>query len=136
MTSLSMGTGALKDIETPALLLNLDVVERNLERMAARAKQLGVQLRPHAKTHKCPELGKRQIAHGAVGLTVATLAEAEAFADAGVADITWAFPIDPTHIVHAQRIAARPRTTLRVVTDDRATARALAGSGLCVWLKV
>ena len=136
MSSISLGTGSLRDIETPALLLNLDVVERNLERMASRAKQLGVALRPHAKTHKCPELGKRQIAHGAVGLTVATLAEAEAFVDAGVRDITWAFPIDPTHIVHAQRIAARPQTTLRVVTDDLHTARALAGSGLHVWLKV
>ena len=136
MTSLSLGTGDIRAIETPALLLDLDVVERNLERMAARAKQLGVQLRPHAKTHKCPELGKRQLAHGAVGLTVATLAEAEAFADAGVQDLTWAFPIDPTHIVHAQRIAARPQVTLRVVTDDLETAQALGGSGLHVWLKV
>src|SRR5258707_5845080 len=136
MTSLSLGTGDLRAIETPALLLDLDVVERNLERMAARAKQLGVQLRPHAKTHKCPELGVRQIALGAVGLTVATLAEAEAFVDAGVQDITWAFPIDPTHIVHAQRIAARPNVTLRVVTDDLETAQALGGSGLHVLVQV
>ena len=136
MSSVSLGTGDMRDIETPALLLELDVVERNLGRMASRAQRLGVALRPHAKTHKCPELGTRQIAHGAVGLTVATLAEAEAFADAGVRDLTWAFPIDPTHIVHAQRIAARPRTTLRVTTDDLGTAQALAGSGLHVWLKV
>jgi D-serine deaminase-like pyridoxal phosphate-dependent protein len=136
MTYSSLGTGELSAIETPALLLDLEVVERNLARMAERARKLGVQLRPHAKTHKCPELGLRQMAHGAVGLTVATLAEAEAFVDAGVKDITWAFPIDPTHIVHAQRIAARPHTTLRVITDDLATARALGGSGLHVWLKV
>lgn len=136
MNSVSLGTGDQQSIETPALLLHLDVVERNLERMAARARKLGVALRPHAKTHKCPELGQRQIAHGAVGLTVATLAEAEAFVDAGVRDITWAIPIDPTHIVHAQRIAARPHTTLRVITDDLGTAQALAGSGLHVWLKV
>lgn len=122
------------EIETPALLLHLDVVERNLERMAARARRLGVALRPHAKTHKCPELGRRQLAHGAVGLTVATLAEAEAFAAAGFSDLTWAFPLDPTHIPHARRVARR--TTLRVVTDDLATARALTGSGLHVWLKV
>jgi D-serine deaminase-like pyridoxal phosphate-dependent protein len=122
------------ELETPALLLHLDVVERNLARMAERARRLGVALRPHAKTHKCPELGKRQIAHGAVGLTVATLAEAEAFIAAGITDLTWAFPIDPTHIPHARRLGAR--ATLRVVTDDIATARALAGSGLHVWLKV
>jgi D-serine deaminase-like pyridoxal phosphate-dependent protein len=123
-------------IETPALLLHLDVVERNLAHMAERARALGVALRPHAKTHKCPELGKRQLAHGAVGLTVATLAEAEAFIAAGVTDLTWAFPIDPTHIPHARRLAAR--ATLRVVTDDLETARALArsGGGLHVWLKV
>jgi D-serine deaminase-like pyridoxal phosphate-dependent protein len=121
-------------IETPALLLHLDVVERNLERMAARARRLGVALRPHAKTHKCPELGRRQLAHGAVGLTVATLAEAEAFVGAGFPDLTWAFPIDPTHVAHARRLARR--ATLRVVTDDLGTARALAGTGLHVWLKV
>jgi threo-3-hydroxy-D-aspartate ammonia-lyase len=124
----------MSEIETPALLLHLDVVERNLARMAERAGRLGVSLRPHAKTHKCPELGRRQLAHGAAGLTVATLAEAEAFIDAGLTDLTWAFPIDPTHVPHARRLGAR--ATLRVVTDDLATARALAGSGLHVWLKV
>lgn len=121
-------------LETPALLLHLDVVERNLTHMAERARQLGIALRPHAKTHKCVELGKRQLAHGAVGLTVATLAEAEAFAGAGIRDLTWAFPIDPTHIAHARRIGTG--ATFRVVTDDLETARALAGSGLHVWLKV
>src|SRR2546430_1599803 len=49
------------DLETPALLLHLDVVERNVEHMAARARQLGVALRPHAKTHKCVELGRRHL---------------------------------------------------------------------------
>jgi threo-3-hydroxy-D-aspartate ammonia-lyase len=121
-------------IETPALLLHLDVVERNLTRMAQRARQLGVALRPHAKTHKCPELGARQLAHGAAGLTVATLAEAEAFIKAGVTDLTWALPLDPTHIPHARLLGRR--ATLRVITDDLATAQALAGSGLHVWLKV
>ena len=121
-------------IETPALLLHLDVVERNLAHMAERARQLGVALRPHAKTHKCPELGARQLAHGAIGLTVATLAEAEAFIKEGVGDVTWALPIDPTHIPHARRLARR--AVLRVVTDDLETARALSGSGLHVWLKV
>jgi D-serine deaminase-like pyridoxal phosphate-dependent protein len=124
----------LADIETPALLLHLDVVERNLAYMAGRAKQLGVRLRPHAKTHKCVELGRRQLAHGASGLTVATLAEAHAFTDAGVSDLTWAFPIDPTHIAHARRLAER--TTLRVVVDDLETAKALANTGLHVFLKV
>jgi D-serine deaminase-like pyridoxal phosphate-dependent protein len=124
------------DVETPALLVHLDVVERNLAHMAGRARQLGVQLRPHAKTHKCVELGRLQVQHGARGLAVATLIEAEVFARAGFTDLTWAFPIDPSHVRHARRIAEETSTTLRVVVDDQRTARALAGSGLHVWLKV
>src|SRR5213596_2048601 len=104
--------------------------------MAARARQLGVALRPHAKTHKCVELGRLQLAQGARGLTVSTLVEAEVFARAGFEDLTWAFPIDPSHIPHARRIAEETGATLRVVVDDERTARALAGSGLHVWLKV
>ena len=124
------------DVETPALLLHLDVVEHNLAHMAGRARQLGVALRPHAKTHKCVELGKLQLQHGARGLTVATLVEAEAFARAGVTDLTWAFPIDPTHVAHARRIVQETGATLRVVVDDLGAAQGLAGSGLHVWLKV
>jgi D-serine deaminase-like pyridoxal phosphate-dependent protein len=122
------------EMETPAFLLALDVVERNLAHMAERARRLGVSLRPHIKTHKCPELGRRQLAHGARGLTVSTLAEAEAFARAGFEDLTWAFPLDATHIPHVRRIAER--ATLRVVVDDLETAKALEGTGLHVWLKV
>jgi threo-3-hydroxy-D-aspartate ammonia-lyase len=125
---------AISNLDTPALLLDLAVVERNVARMAERARTLGVALRPHAKTHKCPELARRQLAAGATGLTVATLAEAEAFALAGFADLTWAFPLDPTHLPRVRRLAQR--ITLRVVIDDLETARALAGSGLHVWLKV
>ncbi len=130
------GNGTLYDTETPALLLHLDVVERNVAHMAARARQLGVALRPHAKTHKCVELGRLQLEQGARGLTVSTLVEAEVFARAGFDDLTWAFPIDPSHIPHARRIAEETGSTLRVVVDDERTARALAGSGLHVWLKV
>ena len=124
----------LQAVETPALLLDLTVVERNVARMAERARSLGVALRPHAKTHKCADLGRKQLEAGATGLTVATLAEAEAFAQAGIEDLTWAFPIDPTHIPRARRLAQR--ATLRVITDDLETARTLANSGLHVWLKV
>jgi D-serine deaminase-like pyridoxal phosphate-dependent protein len=116
------------DVETPALLLHREVVERNLVHMAKRASTLGVALRPHIKTHKCLELGRRQVAHGAQGLTVSTLFEAEAFARGGFTDLTWAFPLDPTHIPHVRRIA-QDGVTLRVVLDDLETARALAGSG-------
>lgn len=126
----------MHDLETPALLLHLDVVERNLAAMARRAQVLGVRLRPHAKTHKCLELGRLQLEHGARGLAVATLIEVEVFARAGFADLTWAFPIDAGHVGHARRIARETGATVRVVVDDLDTAQALAGSGLHVWLKV
>ena len=123
------------DVETPALLLYHDVMERNLTDMAERAKKLGVSLRPHIKTHKCLELGRRQLTHGAKGVTVSTLFEAEAFARGGFTDLTWAFPLDRTHVPHVQRIAAQG-VTVRVVLDDLETARAVSGTGLHVWLKV
>src|SRR5437763_17072038 len=119
------------DVETPALLLYSDVMERNLTHMAGRARRLGVSLRPHIKTHKCLELGRRQVAHGAHGITVSTLFEAQAFAGGGFTDLTWAFPLDPSHVPHVQRIA-RDGVTLRVILDDLDTAKALAGSGLHV----
>jgi len=71
------------DVETPAVLIDLDVVERNLVTMAERARTQGVRLRPHAKTHKLVEIGRRQIAAGASGLTVAKTSEAEVFDAAG-----------------------------------------------------
>src|SRR2546428_3253836 len=126
----------MDDLETPALLLHVDDVERSLTVMAARARQLGVQLGRRARTHKCVELGRRELAHGAVGLTVAPLVEAETFARAGLRDLAWAFPLDPTHLPHVRRIVDETGATVRVVVDDLATAQALAGSGLHVWLKV
>ncbi|MGH7700428.1 MAG: alanine racemase [Gemmatimonadales bacterium] len=122
------------DVETPALLLHLDVVERNLDRMADRMRALGVRLRPHVKTHKCVELARRQVARGAGGLTVSTLPEAEVFAAAGFDDLTWAFPLEPGHLPRVRRLAER--ATLRVVVDDLDVARSLAHTGLHVWLKV
>jgi len=123
------------DVETPALLLYRDVMERNLKHMADRAKRLGVALRPHIKTHKCLELGRRQAAQGAQGVTVSTLFEAEAFARGGFSDLTWAFPLDRTHLPHVKRIADSG-ATLRVILDDLQTAKAVSGTGLHVWLKV
>ena len=65
-----------QQLPTPALLLDLDKFERNLARMAARIREYGKALRPHAKAHKCVEIARRQIAAGAVGVCVATVAEA------------------------------------------------------------
>jgi 3-hydroxy-D-aspartate aldolase len=83
-------------IPTPALLLNLDAFETNLTRMAARVKQSGKALRPHAKAHKCIEIARRQLASGACGVCVATLAEAELMSSAGITGLLLTSPVaDP-----------------------------------------
>ena len=77
----------IERIDTPALVLDLDVFEANLRRMAETASRLGVALRPHAKSHKCAEIARRQIAAGAVGVCVQKVSEAEALAAEGIRDI-------------------------------------------------
>src|SRR3989442_1670620 len=72
------------EIPTPALLLDRDRFERNLARMAAHVRNTGKALRPHAKTHRCPEIAHRQVAAGALGVACAKLGEAEGMARAGV----------------------------------------------------
>jgi D-serine deaminase-like pyridoxal phosphate-dependent protein len=83
----------IEDLSTPAVLIDLDVLERNVARMAARARRAGVRLRPHAKTHKCLEIARLQRAAGARGLSVAKVGEAEVFADAGFNDLFVAYPV-------------------------------------------
>ena len=77
----------LAEIDTPALVLDLDAFERNVARMAEAVKARGVRLRPHAKSHKCPEIAKRQIAAGAVGVCCQKVSEAEAMIAGGVRDV-------------------------------------------------
>jgi D-serine deaminase-like pyridoxal phosphate-dependent protein len=72
------------DLVTPVLLLDLDLLEANIAKLAAHAKAAKINLRPHGKTHKCVEIAQRQIKAGAIGLSVATIREAEAMAAAGV----------------------------------------------------
>jgi D-serine deaminase-like pyridoxal phosphate-dependent protein len=75
------------DIPTPALLLDLDRFDRNLRAAAAHVRAAGKQLRPHAKTHKCPEIARRQVAAGATGVVCAKLAEAEVMAASGISGL-------------------------------------------------
>jgi D-serine deaminase-like pyridoxal phosphate-dependent protein len=79
--------GPLAEIDTPALVIDLDAMERNLARMASFARAAGVRLRPHAKMHKSAELARLQIAAGAVGVCVQKTSEAEALAAAGIDDL-------------------------------------------------
>ena len=76
-----------RDLSTPALTIDLDVLERNLDRMARLGRDQGVGLRPHTKTHKTPEVARMQLERGAIGLSVAKVGEAEVMAEAGLDDI-------------------------------------------------
>lgn len=76
--------GSRRDLNTPVLVIELDALTRNIERMAAFAAAKGLKLRPHAKTHKSPEIARRQVAAGAVGACCAKLGEAEVLADGGI----------------------------------------------------
>ena len=74
-------------LDTPALLVDLDVMEANIARIVAACRANGVAWRPHSKAHKTPEIAKMQIAAGAIGVTCAKLGEAEVMASAGIRDI-------------------------------------------------
>lgn len=120
------------------LAVDLDVLERNLARMAASARARGIALRPHAKTHKCVEIARRQRDLGAVGLSVATVGEAEVFAAAGHDDLFIAYPVwaSPERAVRLRALAER--VALRVGVDSTAGAEALgrAVPGLEVLVEV
>ena len=81
------------DLETPCLVLDLDVLERNLQKMQAAAEHAGKNLRPHVKTHKCSALAQRQIEAGAIGVCVAKVSEAEALVKAGLDSILITGPV-------------------------------------------
>lgn len=85
----------LTEVETPALVVDADVLAANVARTAEDAARRGLALRPHAKTHKCLEIARLQVESGAVGLTVATLSEAQVFASAGFGDLFVAYPVHP-----------------------------------------
>ena len=102
--SLSTATApVLTHVETPALLVDLDVMEANISRWQAAADAAGVAFRPHAKTHKAPVIAARQLAAGAVGLAVAKVAEAEVFAAAGCRDLAHRVPGRRPHQVVSAR---------------------------------
>ena len=77
----------IDELETPSILINLDIVEANISRTQARCNELNLRLRPHIKTHKMPEFARMQIEAGAQGIACQKVSEAEVFADAGFNDI-------------------------------------------------
>jgi len=103
----------VSEIDTPALVVDLDVMERNLRRVAGYAKDHGLRLRPHTKTHKSPRIGRRQLDLGAAGLTVAKVSEAEVMLDASPADLLVAYPvIGRSKLERLMAVARRTRVTV------------------------
>jgi D-serine deaminase-like pyridoxal phosphate-dependent protein len=112
-------------VATPGLVLDLGVLDRNLDEMAEIARSAGVELFPHAKTHRMAEVGLRQVARGAHGLCVAKLGEAEAFAKAGIKRLFVANPIVGTD--KAERALPLSRKVDLTLATDSETAAASIG---------
>jgi D-serine deaminase-like pyridoxal phosphate-dependent protein len=113
-------------VDTPAPIVLADVMQANIDRMQDFANQHGLNLRPHVKTHKCTEIGRRQIEAGAIGITAGNVGEAEVFAARGFDDIFLAYPIwaAGTKSERIRRLAESIR--LRVGVDNLAAVDALA----------
>jgi len=109
----------------------------NIEAMAAHATDLGMALRPHAKTHKCPPIAARQLAAGACGLTVATIGEAEVFADGGAADVFIAYPLwVDEHDANRLHALTDSAVRLSLGCDSIEAGRQLAGLDVDVVIEV
>ena len=122
-----MLTSRTLDLSTPAVLVDLDVLERNVLAQAQRAFAAGVRLRPHAKTHKCPEIARLQRAAGAWGLSLAKVGEAEVFAEAGFDDLFVAYPVVGED-KGRRLLALADRARLAVGVDSVEGARTLGAS--------
>ncbi len=111
----------ITELRTPAVLVDINRLRANIERMQAAANAGGMRLRPHAKTHKSPLIARQQLAAGAVGVCCAKVGEAEVFADAGIEDIRLPYPVHPSN---ADRVLAlMDRVHLSIITDLAEIAR-------------
>ena len=110
---------SVDEVDTPALIIDLDAFERNLDRMAAAARDLGVGLRAHAKTHKSPIIAAQQIARGAVGQCCQKVGEAEILVAGGVRDV----------LVSNQVIGARKIDRVAALEQSRRLAHVARADG-------
>jgi 3-hydroxy-D-aspartate aldolase len=118
--------GSRRSLNTPVLVLDIGALDRNIVAMAELAASKGVQLRPHAKTHKSVDIAKRQIAAGAVGQCCAKLGEAETLAEGGIAGLHITSPVvSPSAIARLVTLNDRSER-LSVVVDNPANVAALA----------
>lgn len=108
-----------KDVlPTPCMVVDLPMFDRNVKKLAAQAKAAGINVRPHVKIHKSVDVAKRQIAEGAIGLTCATIAEAELMCGAGIQHVLWTKqPASLNNIARAVALSKRDPTFMFVVDD-------------------
>jgi len=132
---------SITELNTPAALIDLARMQRNIARMQARMDELGVRFRPHVKTTKCLQVVQAQIAAGARGITVSTLKEAKQFFAAGIADVLYAVGMVPAKLPQALALR-RSGCDLKIVTDNVVSAEAIArygaahGEAFEVWLEI
>lgn len=118
--------GSRRELNTPALIVDADALERNIAAMATFARKAGLALRPHAKTHKCVEIARRQIAAGAVGVCCAKLGEAEALIEGGISGVLITSPlIGPAAMARLTALTERTER-LMLVADHPDAVDALA----------
>src|SRR5215208_6445390 len=106
-------------LDTPCVIVDLTLLERNIAEMAALAYETQVALRPHVKTHKTPQIAAMQLDAGAVGLTCAKVGEADVLADAGFTDLFVCFPIvTEAKARRLAALAARPGMALSTIVES------------------
>jgi D-serine deaminase-like pyridoxal phosphate-dependent protein len=125
----------LHDLDTPALVCDLDVLERNIENMAAHCRDIGMPLRAHTKTHKIPEIAHKQLRAGAIGICCQKLGDAEVMVAAGITDILIPYNIvGPLKVERLLRLVKR--ATITVTCDSEETARGISEAAGRAGLKV
>lgn len=120
----------IKELDTPSLILDLDIMERNIASMADYAAQSKVGLRPHIKTHKMPQIAERQMHAGAIGITSAKHSEAAVMAAAGIRDILIAYPIVSAAKADALARLVANGTKITVSLDSEVAAQCLSDAAV------
>ena len=131
----------LEELDTPAAIVDIATMQRNIDAMQSRMNALGVKFRPHVKTTKCLDVVRAQLAAGAQGITVSTLKEAEQFFAAGITDILYAVGMAPAKLARAMALRQQG-CDLKIIVDNAAAASAIveycrhAGDTFEVWLEI
>lgn len=125
----------ISDLDTPAILIDLDQMERNLAKVADYARAHNLRLRPHTKTHKIPALGRRQVELGAAGLSVAKSTEAEVMLQSGASDLLIAYPVvGAAKLARLTELARKVQITVSI--DSLAVARPLSDAAVAAGVEI